>query len=68
MKQSNLKKIADIPPYEIVEVELLSPIKDGTKEDIENYLTLELEAVDVIEIRSPFYTIKRVKDNIGIGN
>ncbi len=52
---------------EIVEIELLptEPHSQISQEDIENYLSIALEVLEVIESSFPRYTIRKVKDNIG---
>jgi len=73
MRHKIISKIADIHPYEVVEVELLS---DSTEEkewiknvsqQTEDYLMLTLQAVEVVGQNPPFFTIKKVKTNIGFG-
>lgn len=74
MTHKIISKIADIHPYEIVKVELVATTQEekviilGMSDMIENYLTMNLEALEILEQNSPFYVIKKVKQNIGFGN
>lgn len=73
MRHKIIPKIADTHPYEIVKVELLADTQEEKNwiEDIteqtENYLTMNLEAVKLIEQNPPFFVVKKVKNNIGFG-
>lgn len=73
MKHRIISKIADFNPYEIIQIELLADTDQernlicGYSELIENYLTFNLEAVEILEQNPPNYIIKKVKSNIGIG-
>lgn len=73
MKHKISSEIIDIHPYEIVKVKLLSDnaveedaIKNITQQ-VEDYLTLKLDAVEIVEYNPPYFTIKRTKENIGFG-
>lgn len=73
MRHKITERIADTHPYEIIKVELLADteeeknwISDMT-DQTENYLTMNLEAVKLIEQNPPFFVIKKVKKNIGFG-
>lgn len=73
MHHKTTLKIADIHPYEIVKVQLL-PDKSLEKEWIQeisqqtkDYLTLTLQAVEIVEQEPPYFTIKKIKTNIGFG-
>jgi len=73
MKHKTISKIRDAHPYEIIKVELLADTTEEKEwiknlaDQVENYLTLNLQAVEVIEQTPPFFVIKRVKNNIGFG-
>lgn len=73
MRHKIFSKIADSHPFEVVKVELLADkqeeknwISDMT-DQTENYLTMNLEALEIIEQNTPFFVIKKVKNNIGFG-
>ncbi len=74
MTHKIISTIADNHPYEIVKVELLATVQEEkglvlTMSDaIENYLIMNLEALEILEQNPPFYVIKKVKKNIGFGN
>lgn len=74
MKHIKRRTISDINPYEIIEVELLpeNTLEENQMYDIgaglvEEYLSVDLQAVDIIEVNLPFIIIKKVKDKIGFG-
>ncbi len=73
MRHKIISKIADSHPYEVVRVELLADKTEENKwitemtEQAENYLTMTLQAVEIVEQNPPFFVIKKVKDNIGFG-
>lgn len=73
MKHRLISKVADLHPYEIVKIELLADTKEESElinnysEQTENYLTISLQAVDIIEQNPPYFKIKKVKDNVGFG-
>nr|WP_320020906.1 hypothetical protein [uncultured Draconibacterium sp.] len=68
MKHKILKTLQDLPPYEIIQVELISDNKQelNNPEAVENYLTFNLDAVEILDSKPPKYIIKRAKSNIGI--
>lgn len=72
MKHKILGVIQKLHPYEIVKVRLIPENETDIKllknynQDIENYLTFNLDAVEIIEMESPEFVIKRVNPNIGI--
>lgn len=59
--------------FELVNIELIPENNDERifikthSNEIENYLIFNLNAVDVIEDKCPFFKIKITKMNIGIG-
>ncbi len=73
MRHKVISKISDAHPYEIVKVELLADTEEEKNwisdltDQTENYLTMNLETVELIEQNPPFFVIKKVKKNIGFG-
>jgi hypothetical protein len=73
MKHRIRKVLLDDHPYEHVEIELVA--EDAIEkvqitqmsEFVQNYLAIDLSAVDVIESNPPFFIIKKVKKKIGFG-
>lgn len=74
MKHKIISQISDLHPYEIVKVRLFSENDKEKKsiteigQKVQDYLTLNLDAVDIIESTPPDFIVKRVKQNIGLGN
>ena len=74
MKHRIISKLEETSTYEIVQVELIPASEQEKKEihqlsdRVQDYLTLTLNTVQIIEERSPVFFIKRVKSNTGIGN
>lgn len=73
MKHRITNRLGDIHPYELLKVEIIpekineAELTKTNSEEIEKYLIFELNAIPVIETNYPFYTIKTLKNNIGIG-
>jgi len=73
MKHRIINRLGDIHPYELLKVEIIpenineAELTKTNSEEIEKYLIFELNAIAVIETNYPFYTIKTLKNNIGIG-
>jgi len=74
MNHKNLKVIREMYPDEIVQVELIAE-NSLEEEDIlivgsitQNYLTIELLALDVIESSGARIIIRKAKDNLGWGS
>lgn len=71
MKHKIISKIAESHPYEVVKAELQVDKTEKNKwimdmtDQAENYLTMTLQVVEIIEQNSPFFVIKKVKSNIG---
>jgi hypothetical protein len=68
------KRLSSNASQEIVEVELLAANEQQAKlirsisQPVEDYLTLKLGALEIIENRAPVFVIRRVKDNPGFGS
>lgn len=73
MKHKLISQTSDLHPYEIVKVRLLADSVEENKSIAEidsktqDYLTFNLDAVEIIESNPPDFLIKRVKKNIGFG-
>ncbi|MEQ8238492.1 MAG: hypothetical protein RIA69_04725 [Cyclobacteriaceae bacterium] len=65
MKSRLIKKITDQHPYEIVEIEVIADSQSSIT--LDDYLSIQLGAVEIVSSNPPRYIIKRVKGNLGIG-
>ncbi len=72
MKHRFLEKISDNHPYEVVRIELIPDNNEASgqilknNKAVEDYLTIQLEALDIISQSGNEFIIKKVKGNIGI--
>ena len=65
MKHKIIGKLSENGPYEIIQVEIIA--KSSVSEAaITNYLTFQLEAIDVLSNSGLTFVIKRAKPNLGI--
>lgn len=68
MEHKIIEVLLDAHPYERIKVELLPTNREEkgevmkSSEAVENYLTLKLGAVKILETSPPFFLVRRVKE------
>ena len=74
MKSRIINKLGEEREFDILEIELIADntkekaeIMAGVGEQLESYLSLNLQVAEIIQINPPFFVVKKVKTKLGFG-